>query len=258
MERKLQQEPASRGMTLVRVPLESIRCEALPPRESLEPLMESISRFGLLEPVGICRQGEGFALLYGRRRLAACKALELTHINAILLSPTPEEKALLPAAENLHQCAMTLAEKARRLEKTARALGCEALSAGHILNISTKQLQPLLAFLQLPEKVQALAEQENLNEKQIAQLCALRGEDAQCKAVQKIVQRAIAPISREDGFLSPPGIKLSVYSDKRLFINALRDIASQMRRAGYAGSIYEREGELVIHTAEEKHIGLAQ
>jgi len=251
--------PAHRSMTLVRIPIDSIFCDCLPQEEEIADLKESIGHIGMLEPVAVTRSADGYNLLYGKRRFAACKALDFQYINAVLMSLSPEDAALVPLADTMHQCSRSLAEQAKALKAVAERLDCDPISLGGLLNLPDSLLHSILLFLQLPVEVQTLAEHENFQADQLEAI--LRYSDpADCyKAAEKVAARTqSALLAADNDYALHQSVKLSLYSDKRLFVNAVRDIASQMRRAGYGGCIYERDGEIVIRTGDEKITSMAQ
>ena len=246
-------EPANRGMMLVRVPISLIACEELPDASKLTALKESICRFGLLQPIAVSRNGNGYKLLYGKRRLSACKSLKFEYINAMLLSISNEDALLLPLAENFHQASLSLSEQALSLHNIAQMMQIEPAFAGQMLKIEEKQLHSILNFLKLPLQAQTIAAEEGFNSTHIATALKYKDPTSCIKAVEKMALRkkAIQKAADEPEELYQ-GLKLAMYSDKRLFINALRDIASQMRIAGFGGCISERDGEIIIRTAEDK------
>ncbi len=56
----------------------------------VEELARSIRAVGLLQPVGVRRSGEGFELLFGARRLEACRRLGREEIEALLVDIEPD------------------------------------------------------------------------------------------------------------------------------------------------------------------------
>jgi ParB/RepB/Spo0J family partition protein len=71
--------------------------------EGIEELSQSIRLQGLLQPIGVRTfWGPGsYALVFGRRRLAAVELLGHTHIEARILDVDPNEGELAMYAENM-------------------------------------------------------------------------------------------------------------------------------------------------------------
>jgi ParB family chromosome partitioning protein len=74
----------------------------------ISDLMESISKFGLLNPITVT---EGKELIAGYRRLQACKALGLEEIECgIVPAQTKIDKLLIEADENMTRKELTAGE----------------------------------------------------------------------------------------------------------------------------------------------------
>ena len=73
--------------------------------EDISRLAESVRRYGLLQPIGVCRK-RGFParydLLFGHRRLLACRALYLPSVPCLVF-PDRRESALYSLCENFQR-----------------------------------------------------------------------------------------------------------------------------------------------------------
>lgn len=85
-------------------------------------LRKSIAAHGVLQPITVVRRRGRFEVLYGHRRVAAARALELVRIPAILVpEPDASERALRQLAENLDRKAVDPIDVARALRETLDA-----------------------------------------------------------------------------------------------------------------------------------------
>lgn len=111
-------------------------------KESLTQLAASIERHGLISPIVVRNATDTdedtpqhYVIVAGRRRVAACRLLNLPAIPAIV-SGTDEAKAYeLEIAENLQRENMTLADTARAV-RTLMMIHDSAKKVGEILNKS--------------------------------------------------------------------------------------------------------------------------
>ena len=71
-------------------------------RESVERLKESISSIGLKTPISVRSSGQGWTLVAGRHRLAACIELAINQIPVVAETGSELEASLWEIAENLH------------------------------------------------------------------------------------------------------------------------------------------------------------
>ena len=67
-------------------------------------LMKDIKQNGLLHPIGVYENKDRYVLLFGSRRLMACKKLGYDKILASIMNkPSQEELLLINTSENLHR-----------------------------------------------------------------------------------------------------------------------------------------------------------
>ena len=70
-------------------------------REALEELAESIRRHGILQPLSVRRQGSGYELIAGERRLRAAVLADLTDVPCIIMSMDDRESGTAALVENI-------------------------------------------------------------------------------------------------------------------------------------------------------------
>jgi hypothetical protein len=89
------------------LPPSQIECRDLPPAGTVEPLARSIGTHGVLQPLLIRRQGSRYALIAGRKRLAAAVAAGVAAVPCVLHDVDGPAAAALAAADNLRLDAAT-------------------------------------------------------------------------------------------------------------------------------------------------------
>ena len=92
--------PASQPVIRM-VPPAQIECRDLPPAGTIESLARSIGAHGMLQPILIRRQGSRYALIAGRKRLAAAVAAGAAAVPCVLHDVDGAAAAALAAADNL-------------------------------------------------------------------------------------------------------------------------------------------------------------
>jgi ParB/RepB/Spo0J family partition protein len=86
--------------------------------ENIKDLMQTIKDNGLLQPIGVKELDKGYIIIWGNRRLDACKKLGWKSIAAVIFSEkdeemTEEEFFVINAIENLQQKPTSLFELGR-------------------------------------------------------------------------------------------------------------------------------------------------
>lgn len=99
-------------------------------RKQVEALAESIREVGLLNPVTVAPDGDGFALIAGMHRLEAARLLGWTEIPATVLALDEHRRIIAECDENLCAPSLTAAERAeftRRRKAAYEALHPETV-----------------------------------------------------------------------------------------------------------------------------------
>lgn len=86
-------------------------------RASLDELTLSVKKDGVLEPIMIRPNGEGYIIVYGERRFKAAAAAGLKEIPAQIRDLTPEEAFEFQITENLHRKDVHPMEEANSYER---------------------------------------------------------------------------------------------------------------------------------------------
>lgn len=120
-------------VTILKVPLNKIKLgrnsRAKIDQDELDGLMESIKSIGLLQPIGVVKDGTGYNIAYGNRRFLACSKLGLSHIPAIVHSyKKSSEIDIKNLAENVQRKNISLMEVGRYIG----LLKGEGLTGGEI------------------------------------------------------------------------------------------------------------------------------
>ena len=116
-----------------------------------ERVVQSIKNLGLKKPIKISRRnvkdGEdpGYDLVCGQGRIEACRALGFTHIQAIIVDVSKEDRLLMSLVENMarrYPAPMDLILEIERLKQQ----GYSNVAIGKKLDISDSQVGGLLAL----------------------------------------------------------------------------------------------------------------
>jgi hypothetical protein len=83
------------------VAVAQLECRDLPPADVVEPLTKSIAAHGVLQPLLVRRQGGKYALIAGRKRLAAAIAAKLTTVPCLHYDVEGAAALALAEADNL-------------------------------------------------------------------------------------------------------------------------------------------------------------
>lgn len=99
-------------------------------RRQVEALKASIADVGLLNPITVCTEGDGYILVAGLHRLVACRELGWTGIAAVVVNLDEQRRIIAECDENLCGPTLTASERAdftRRRKAAYEALHPETV-----------------------------------------------------------------------------------------------------------------------------------
>jgi ParB/RepB/Spo0J family partition protein len=155
--------------------------------DGLRALAESIRLRGLLQPIRVLRQEEGYLLIAGERRWRATQMLGWKTIPAMVVADQPATGLQIDAlVENIHREDLTARERARALTSLRVTLGLQSWEeVGRRLGLSRVHVHRLLNTDKLPEEIQVAAGTAKLTEKHVRALHYLRQSPLQQRELWK-------------------------------------------------------------------------
>ena len=126
--------------------------------EALDELAESIAQRGVLQPILLRPEGDGFQIIAGERRWRAAQRAQLHAIPAIVRDVDDSGTAELALIENIQREDLNAIEEADAYKKLIDLYGHTQEQLGKIVHKSRSHVANLLRLLELPEMVrQSLA-----------------------------------------------------------------------------------------------------
>jgi len=150
------------------VPISKIQPNRYQPRTrfadaELQSLTESVRRDGVLMPILLRPHGDSYELIAGERRWRAAQAAGLPEIPAIIRDVDDLQALELAIIENEQRDDLTAIESARAYRQMMNEFGCTQQEVASRIGVSRVQVSNLTRLLQLPEKIQNMIENRELN-----------------------------------------------------------------------------------------------
>ncbi len=253
---------ASTGEEVHLLPLDRIRANPYQPRrefspEQLEELASSIREHGLLHPVVVRRQADGYELVAGERRVRACRSLGWEAIPAIVREMSDAEVAQLALIENLQRENLGFFEEAEGYLRLLREFGLTQEELASRLGKSQSTIANKLRLLRLSDEVRRWISQGMLTERHARALLRIEKEEDQLRAIKVIIARELNVrqaeewIEREFGPSAQSRRRArrrlqavkGVYTDHRLFTNSVRKLVEQLERGGVPVELEESHSQ---------------
>ena len=175
--------PAVIESALRDIPISDIRSNPYQPRKHFSPtelreLEESLKANGLLQPVAVrpAKNGKGYELIAGERRLRAATSLGWTEIPAVVKDLNDGELLTLALVENLQRFDLNPVEEAEGYERLIREFGYTQQSVAEMVGKDRSTVANAVRILQLPPAVRELLQQGKLSVGQARPLLGLESE----------------------------------------------------------------------------------
>ncbi len=158
-------------------------------QEALDALAASIAAVGLLQPIVVRPDGEGYLLVAGERRLRASKQTGMARIPAVIRGGSESRSNVTEALiENLQREDLSVLEEAAAYEQLLEEYGMTHEEVGHIVGKSRSAVSNTVRLLVLPGAIQSMLVAGQLT---AGHARALLGTDDEAYAMH-IAKRAVA------------------------------------------------------------------
>lgn len=204
----------------VKIPIKKIVADEK--TQDVELLKKSIARFGLLQPIGVVKIDKGYRLVFGARRLQACKELGKKYIHTVLLQIKEDKVKRIAFEENFQRRKNKISHMAKKALEISEK--CELL-------LSSDQSDMIKNYLCLNDEAKSVADDFEV----LVNLS--RGKSENLLSAVKLAR---------DKAKGKEKIRLSFFNDRRIFVNEIERIVSIMRREGFCDIIDETEDSITI------------
>jgi ParB family chromosome partitioning protein len=185
------------------LPLSEIRANPLQPRrrfdqEKLQELAESIRLHGVVQPVVVTREAEGYRLVVGERRWRASQLAGMATIPALIQEMAPQALLEVALIENLQRQDLNPVEEARAFQFLLREHRLTQEELARRLGCSRPAIANAIRLLGLPASILQDMEAGILSAGHARAVLSLEGERQQLKAWHEIGQRQLSVRGAED------------------------------------------------------------
>ncbi|QDU45194.1 Chromosome-partitioning protein Spo0J [Symmachiella dynata] len=152
-------------------------------------LAENIRKHGLIHPIHVHQDGEGFRLVAGERRFRAVKLLGHKTILATVAGGTIAEEDVVEKmlSENVNREDLNPIELAKGIKQLKELSGETASAAAARLGLSNKMVSELLSLLSLPENIQTDIKTGKIPVSLAAELARVSNPIEQAELAAKVV-----------------------------------------------------------------------
>jgi len=256
------------------IPINAVRPNPQQPRRSfdetaLQELADSISAYGILQPLTVRDRGGVYELVAGERRLRAARIAGLREVPCLIAEVGEEDAALLALIENLQRRDLDYMEEAAAIARLIRRYGLSQQQAAEKLGKSQPTIANKLRLLRLSAPVIDCLRQYGLTERHARTLLRLTDPEQQLAVARHIGKRGLNVAQTEqyidrltaENRTEPPRRRPTyIIKDVRLFLNSVERGVRLMQSAGVGAEVGRRDTEeeilLTIHIPKRREAGV--
>ena len=247
-------------LTICYLPIHSIAANPYQPRrefksESLDELVCSIKKYGVLQPVTVRKLPQGaYELIAGERRVRACAMAGIRKIPAIVTELDDNDSAVVALVENIQRENLGFMEEAEAYRNLLYRHGLTQEELAASLGKSQSAVANKVRLLKLSSAIREIIKDNSLSERHARALLRLEDEKEQINALKKITDKKlnarqtdeliddmIKKKTKSQEMTAPSYVKPETIKDIRLFTNTLRHAVDLIKRQGAGAESIENE-----------------
>lgn len=160
--------------------------------ESIAELADSISKFGLLNPILVRPQGEGYQIIAGERRWRASRIAGLERVPVCVRASTETESLEMALIENLQRRDLNAVEEARGYRKLLTVHRMTQAELADKVSKSRSTITNALRLLDLPEDVQEFVYEGRLSAGHARAVLSVPDDEVRSKLAKRIVEDGLS------------------------------------------------------------------
>lgn len=160
--------------------------------KELRELSESISEHGVLQPLLVRKDKDGYEIIAGERRYQAAKLADLKELPVIIKDVDDGEMLALALIENLQRSDLNPIEEAKGYKQLIEASGMTQEALSKAVSKSRSAITNALRLLDLPDAVQEMIFEGKLTAGHARAILAVPYEEARIKLAEKVVAEGLS------------------------------------------------------------------
>jgi len=147
---------SSTDQRIEHLPVDQIEPNPLQPRASFNPeelneLVDSIIRFGILEPLVVAHTPAGYQIIAGERRWRAAKLAKLRTVPVVIRETSPNGMLEMAIVENVQRVDLNPMDRAKAFERLSMEFGLSNADIAQRVGKSPSYVANTLRLLKMPD-----------------------------------------------------------------------------------------------------------
>ncbi len=154
---------------------------------ALEELAASIKQYGILQPIIVSPNGEGYVIVAGERRWRAAEKAGLKKLPAIVRKREELEQLEVALIENVQRVDLSPLEQAVSIERLHQQFNFSYQSIADRLAKAPSTVNNIVRLLQLPPEARDALQANRITEGHARAILALKGDDAKQAELLRLI-----------------------------------------------------------------------
>ena len=157
--------------------------------EKLEELANSIKENGVIQPILVVKNDDGYAIVAGERRWRAAKKAGLKNIPAIIKNYDESKKKQVALIENIQREDLNIVEVAHAIKELMEMENCSQSEVAKVTGKNVSTISNIVRLLKLPDEILQYVLDGKLVEGQARALLALDSKKRQLEIANKAIEK---------------------------------------------------------------------
>ena len=166
--------------------------------ESLKELADSISNYGIIEPIIVKKENDTYMIIAGERRWRAARIAGLHKVPIILKEYTPLEILEISLIENIQREDLNPIEEAETYRRLMEEFGLSQEEIAQKVGRNRSTVSNSVRLLNLDKRVQNFVIENKLTNGHARTLLAIDNNDLQFETAEKIIEENLSVRQTED------------------------------------------------------------
>jgi ParB family chromosome partitioning protein len=167
-------------------------------QEKLEELTESIKQHGIIQPLVVTKEYDGYQLIAGERRLRAAKILGLSTVPVIIRDANDKDKLELSIIENVQRHNLNPLEEAESYQRLLEEFGLTREEISKQVGKSVSVVSNYLRLLKLPIVIKEALLENKISFSHAKVILGYNDKLEQIKVFKKILKNDLSVREVED------------------------------------------------------------
>jgi len=175
----------------------SIVANAYQPRHEfdtnqLHELSESIREHGIIQPLVVIREGNGYRLIAGERRLRAAKIVGLTRVPVVIREADDQERLALALIENIQRVDLNPMELARGYQQLYKEFSMTHEEIAKKVGKGRSSVSNMIRLFTLPKEIQEALEEGSIYEGHARLILCLPNSADQLALFKRVINEKLS------------------------------------------------------------------